>query len=132
MAAAPLMELSRPISGLSDVFAGLDQYLQQFEDGVEDAADAIAAALEGYAKTHHLWGNPYSEGYTPTGHTNQSTRATVFMRTREYAMIALSAGMDYDVFLELARKGKWAWLYPAVMDMSDEIGRIVAQKVRAQ
>lgn len=125
MAGAPLMELSRPISGLSDVFAGLDTYLEKFEAGVEEAADAIAAALESYAKTHHLW-------IPRTGHTTNSTRATVFMRTREYAMIALSAGMDYDVMLELARQGKWAWLYPAVMDMSTEIGRIVAQKVRAQ
>ena len=87
---------SSPITGLSDVFAGLDGYLEQFKDGVLEAAEVIATALQEYAKTHHLW--------TPrTGDTTRSTRGRVAMQTREYVLISLTAGMDYDVMLELAR-----------------------------
>lgn len=116
---------SSPITGLSEVFAGLDKVIGQYEDGVQEAAETIAAALEGYAKTHHLW-------QPRTGDTTRSTRCRIAMQTREYTLLALTAGMDYDVFLELARGGRWAWLYPAVMAMREEIVRITAARMAAR
>jgi hypothetical protein len=115
---------SSPISGMNEVFAGLDGYLEQFEDGVLEAAEVIATVLQEYAKTHHLW-------QPRTGDTTRSTRGRVAMQTREYVLISLTAGMDYDVMLELARNGKWAWLYPAVMALREEIVRIMGQRVEA-
>lgn len=109
---------------MNEVFAGLDGYLEQFEDGVLEAAEVIATVLQEYAKAHHLW-------QPRTGDTTRSTRGRVAMQTREYVLISLTAGMDYDVMLELARNGKWAWLYPAVMALREEIVRIMGQRVEA-
>lgn len=80
------------------------------------AMEEIAAILEGYAKTHHDW-------IPRTGDTDVSTRGFINEVTPKMISVALTAGMDYDVFLELAHEGKWAWLWPAVEENLDLIKR---------
>lgn len=114
------------LEGMASVLDHLDLYAEGMKANALIAAGEIAALLEGYAKSHHKWGNPYSKGYTPTGATDVSTKGTV-IDGGEIIDIYLSAGMDYDVFLELARSGKWAWLWPA---LTANAGRIKAILVR--
>jgi hypothetical protein len=89
----------------------LEKLQRWYADGIRKKAriamENISAILEGYAKTHHPW--------TPrTGATDASTVGTIDEVTERMIGVVLTAGMNYDVFLELAREGRWAWLWPAI------------------
>lgn len=86
------------------------------------AAQRIAARLEQHAKEHHKW-------QRDTGMTDATTRGEIAEATRDHILIALSAGMDYDVFLELAKEGKWAWLWPTMVEMEGEIMQILRKEL---
>lgn len=62
-----------------------------------------------------------------TSATQQSTVGGVSQVTSEFVMVALTAGMDYDVLLEKAREGRWAWLWPAVIANENEMKSILAR-----
>ena len=78
------------------------------------AMGEIAALLESYAKANHPWKDD-------TGATATSIRGFISEVTPITITATLSAGMEYDVFLELARDGKWAWLWPAIEANMDTI-----------
>ena len=107
------------IEGMAVVLNHLDVFADGLRDRAMSAAGEIATLLESYAKTHHKW-------MPKTGATDVSTTGTV-IDGGEVIDIYLSAGMDYDVFLELARSGKWAWLYPAIDANRDRILRILTK-----
>lgn len=100
--------------GFDEVYRNMDAWERQFRKKAEEAIDEIGHFLANYAKKNHQWGNPYSKGYIPTGATDLSTKGGLYESATDYVRGVLSAGMDYNVFLELAREGKWAWLWPAV------------------
>ncbi len=109
------------VQGLSSVLDHLDLYAEGMRANALIAAGEIAAVLEAYAKSHHPW--------TPrTGATDASTAGTV-IDGGEIIDIYLSAGMDYDVFLELAREGKWAWLWPALTANAGRIKTILTRRL---
>lgn len=114
--------MSVEIRGLSEVIGNLDRFQAAFYQRTVDAADEIARALETYAKNNHLWKDR-------SGFTTQSTRGEVAEAARDYVMVALSAGMDYDVFLELAREGKYAWLMPAMLECRPLMEQILARRL---
>lgn len=96
----------------------LDDLEREIHRRTVAAGDEIGHMLANYAKTHHPW--------TPrTGATDVSTQGGVYEQTREYVRVVLSAGMSYNVFLELARSGEWAWLYPTVQANQQNIMRIL-------
>ena len=101
------------LRGVEQVQKNLDVVAQQVYKRAMRAMEEMAALLENYAKTHHDW-------KPQTGATDVSTKATV-EAAGDFITIYLSAGMDYDVFLELAREGKWSWLFPAVEAYEDVI-----------
>jgi hypothetical protein len=105
------------LKGLDEVERNLEKW---YHDGIMRKAaqvmEEIAAILEGYAKTHHEW-------HPDTGATDVSTRGFIAEVTPKMITAVLSAGMSYDVFLELARDGKWAWLWPAIEENMDLIKR---------
>lgn len=108
------------LQGDKEVLANLDRWYSGKLLVLRRAMDNIGRILEGYAKSHHPW--------TPrTGHTDLSTRGKISAATQEYIETVISAGMDYDVYLELAREGKWAWLYPAVVANEDLIKSIITK-----
>ena len=96
------------LRGQEEVFRNLDKW---YTDGIFKKAatvmEEIAAILEGYAKANHPW-------EPQTGATDTSTRGFIAEVTPKVITAVLTAGMEYNVFLELAREGKWAWLWPAV------------------
>jgi hypothetical protein len=85
------------------------------------AMGEIASLLGSYARAHHPW--------TPqTGNTDTSTRAAIVKADETEIVVALTAGMDYDVFLELAREGRWSWLWPAMLDNQERILQILIKR----
>jgi hypothetical protein len=111
------------ITGLDAVFRNLDKWGDGLLDRAWLACQIIAARLEAYAKTHHAWRRD-------SGFTDGSTQGTP-ERLSEYVFdTILSAGMDYDIFLELARQGKWAWLWPAMDACKGDIVTILKRELR--
>lgn len=110
------------ITGLSVVQRRFDFYVNGLRDGAREAAEAIAELLANYAKTHHDW-------QPRTSNTDNSTKGTVVEVQDEVIRIVLSAGMDYDTFLEMSRAGKWAWLFPAVVECEPQIRQILISKL---
>jgi hypothetical protein len=103
------------LRGADEVQRNLQKW---YKDGIlaeaARAMEEIMAVLEGYAKTHHPW--------TPdTGATDVSTRGFIAAATPKIIIGILTAGMAYDVFLELAHDGKWSWLWPAIEANEDFI-----------
>lgn len=96
------------LRGQAEVERNLEKW---YRDGImrrcAEVMEEIAVILEDYAKTHHGW-------KPRTGATDVSTRGFISEVTPMMITAVLTAGMEYDVFLELARSGKWAWLWPAV------------------
>lgn len=111
-----------PLFGDDEVQKNIDRWYSGARKILATTMDEIGAILEGYAKTHHPW--------TPrTGHTDQSTRGGIGEATENYITTYITAGMDYDVFLELAREGKWSWLYPAVEANSELIKKKLEEAI---
>jgi len=112
------------IQGLEQALRKLDVYAAGLKSGANLAAHEIALMLEGYAKSHHLW-------TVHTGNTTNSIRGTVAEASDEIIRVVLSAGMDYDVYLELAHEGKWAWLWPAIVACKETIRTILKKRLGA-
>ena len=108
------------VRGIDVVQRNIDLWWQGKRRKLATAMEEIAAILENYAKSHHEW-------KPETGATDVSTVGQISRVLPEMIEVTLSAGMEYDVFLELAREGKWAWLWPAVEANTDEIRRILKE-----
>jgi hypothetical protein len=102
--------------GFDELFANIEAEKRRLAEAKRRAAEEIAAYLETYAKGHHRWGNPYSEGYTPTGMLEASIHGDVVEVTEQLITICLHADMPYAAPLELATMfhGKYTWMRPAV------------------
>ena len=91
----------------SVVIDGLELYVEGLKKNIEWAADVIAEKLTYYTRNTHPW-------VDDTWRTRQTTEATVVKDSDDLTLIILHSGMSYDVFLELAHDGKWAYLLPAI------------------
>lgn len=112
------------VGGEDTVLRNLGLLEDRFAMAVVKAGHEIGHLLANYAKTHHPW--------TPrTGNTDQSTSGDVVEITREYVLVALSAGMSYDVFLELAKQGRWAWLWPTIVACEADIKQSLQMNMQA-
>lgn len=78
--------------------------------GLEKAMELIAY----YARTEHLYTRR-------TGLTEQTTEGGLYEATAAKVVGIVSAQMSYDQFLEAAREGRWAFLWPALMEHQDEV-----------
>ena len=104
---------------LNLVMRNLSVAVQGLQQAAHDAAVEIAEILQAYAKSHHVW-RPV------TGQTDMTTSAQIVEETEQHILIALSAETPWAAFLELARQGRFAWLWPAVeanRDLALEIFR---------
>lgn len=109
------------VQGVGDVQRHLEAYAEGLKSNALLAASEIAAVLKSYAIANHPW-------QVRTGDTNRTTQGTV-IDAGSIIDIYVSAGMDYDVFLELSRNGKWAWLWPAIQANVDRIKRILESRL---
>ena len=99
-----------------DVIRNLEAWYGDIIRRAHQAMEEITAILEDYAKSHHKW-------KPDTGATDVSTRGFIAEVTPAVITAVLTAGMEYDIFLELAREGKWSWLWPAIEANKDVIER---------
>jgi hypothetical protein len=93
-------------SDLNAVLRNLNAFVIEMTDAGREAAEEIGELLVGYAKTHHLW-------QPQTGQTELTTQA-VIEEVNGMIEVALTTETDYSTFLELARNGRFAWLWPAM------------------
>ena len=102
---------------------GLAEITHRIQQNAETAMAEVMAALEGWAKSEH--------SYTDrTGNTTTSIKGEVAEVSALLVRGVLSAGMDYDVFLELARDGRWAFLWPVIERHRDDILAIIEARMK--
>jgi hypothetical protein len=107
------------------VLASLAAYQERMMLRAQMAMQEVMTALEGWAKSEH--------SYTDrTGNTTNSIKGQIAEVSAEIVRGVLSAGMDYDVFLELAHEGKWAFLWPTVMNHRDDILAIIERRMNGE
>lgn len=112
------------VSGVEACIDGLEAAVEGMQRQAESAAKAIAELLQEYARANHPWQNR-------SGKTEETTLGIVAEVSEELVLISLSAGMDYDVFLETARQGRWSWLWPAIDANREEIMRILRRHLQS-
>lgn len=110
------------VTGVDVVLHGLDAWAKGTRAAAVKAAHQIAELLEGYAKENHPWKDE-------SGDTRASIKGQVWDEAEETILITLSAGMEYDVLLELAKSGKWAWLYPTLIANQEKIRYILKKEM---
>lgn len=106
------------VSGLREVRRNIELLYAGERKAIVDAFKEIASLLSDWAKTHHEW-------MPRTGNTDASTRAEIVKAGVDEMVLELSAGMEYDQFLELAHSGRWAWLWPAMTANQERIFAIL-------
>jgi len=132
------------LQGEAEVMRNLERWYSGAQAGAARAMQNIAVLLENYAKAHHGttpraagWVYPHGKDagtrrWRPAGigwgdvtsATQQQTRGFVSRVTQNEIEVVLTAGTEYAPKLELARNGRWAWLWPAV---EANRGRMVAE-----
>lgn len=108
-------------SDLNTVLRNLNAVVVEMSDAGREAAQEIAALLEDYAKANHPW-------QSDTGRTQMTTEGIV-EEVNGVIEVMLTTGTDYSYFLELARGGKFAWLFQAMDSNRDNITHILREKL---
>ncbi len=83
----------------------------------------VMAALEGWAKSEHAYRDR-------TTNNTSSIKGEVAEVSAEIVRGVLSAGMEYSIWLELARDGKWAFLWPVIERHKDDILGIIQNRMK--
>lgn len=95
-------------NGLNNVLQNLDTVTDKMEASAKAAMETVTDALENWAKTEHTYTDR-------TSNLTNSIRGFVGEAMQQGVLTGyLTAGMEYGVFLELARSGKWAFLWPVI------------------
>ena len=84
--------------------------------GLEKAMELIAY----YARNEHKYTRR-------TGRTEQTTEGGIYEATAAKVVGIVSAAMSYDEFLEAAREGRWAFLWPAMLQHKEEVLALIVQ-----
>ncbi len=106
------------VSGVEACTDGLEAAVEGLQRQAESAAKEIAELIQEYAKQNHPWQNR-------TGQTQATTKAFIAESSEQLVLIALTTETDYSIFLELAKSGKWSWLWPAIEANTEQILRIL-------
>ncbi len=109
-------------TGLEEVLDRLDAWEARVQARAHSTAEAIGDLLVEYARTHHLW-------QSRTGATDATTQAEVLLRG-DLVEVVLTVGTDYARFLELARFGRWAWLWEAVSQNEGTIRSLLVDQLQ--
>lgn len=109
-------------TGLEEVLESLESWEEAIRGAVKRVSESIADLVQEYARTHHIW-------QSATGDTDDSTTATVTLQEDVFEIV-LTAGTDYARFLELARAGRWAWLWEAISANEEAIRSLLVSQLR--
>lgn len=111
------------VHGVEEINRNLSRLESEMLRAAGDAADEIAQYLETYSKQNA----PFKDR---TGNLRGSIDGSWEQVGKDLFRVILSAGMDYAVFVELCRDGRYAFLWPAVNESLDEIKSIWARHLR--
>jgi hypothetical protein len=110
------------VTGDQQVLANLEKWAEERQAAAVEAMEIVMEALANWAKTEH--------SYTDrTSATTTSISGKVAEASKEIVRGVLSAGMEYDVFLELARNGKWAFLWPTIVRHEQDIIQLLKTRL---
>lgn len=93
-------------SGVNGVIARLEAWRRSRSTKADQAGAAIAAMLEKYAKENRPW-------HDRTGNARKGLWGSHEVMATEIS-VKLGHGVDYGIYLELARAGKYAILLPTM------------------
>ena len=109
-------------AGIAAVLAAFDAYTNGLEKRVEICIQTVVGALEGWAKSEH--------SYTDrTSNLTNSIKGIVGEVSATGGVGYLTATMEYAVFVELARDGKWAFLWPVIEGHREDIMKIIESQL---
>ena len=112
-----------PVTGMEEAQRKLVEVALLLQERAKVAVEEVMAALEGWAKSEHLYTDR-------TANTTVSIKGQVAEASALLVRGVLSAGMDYDVYLELARDGKWAFLWPTIEKHKDDIRKMIESRMK--
>ena len=102
------------------VMAAFDGFTKGLNSRMELCIQTVVAALEGWAKSEHRYTDR-------TTNLTNSIKGIVGEVSAKSATGYLTATMEYAVFVELARDGKWAFLWPVIERHKADILKIIEQ-----
>lgn len=97
----------------NDLVGGLDQFNSRAEAAMAMYVDTAALTLQSYMRDNAPWTDR-------TGHARQRLTATASKVSKGY-QIALTQGVDYGVFLELAHEKRFAIIQPTITAKGPEV-----------
>ena len=97
---------------------GFIAWCNDVELAQREMLNVLCEKLKEWAVEEHAWkpDRPHTEG---------TIDAFVVEVTSERMVVRLQADMDAGLWLELARGGKWAWLWPVIVNHEAEIQAII-------
>jgi hypothetical protein len=100
------------------VITNLIQVSDKIASYMETRMVLLATALQFWAETEHLWlpDRPHTEG-TITAFVSEVTPLLITIRVQ--------VDQDAGLWLELARSGRYAWLWPMFFNHQHDIARIL-------
>lgn len=110
--------MSVKITGVAEVNANLQKAVEKMRQAAETAMQEVAELLQEYARANHPWQNQ-------SGQTEATTQAGITELSADLIRVTLSTETDYSKFLELARDGTWAWLWPMLVACEEAIKAIL-------
>lgn len=109
-------------NGAAQILANLAAFEKVMQARAEAAMQEVGAALERWAKEEHAFTNR-------TGELEASIEGFLAASGPSLISTVLKADTPYAHFVELARSGRWAYLWPVIERHQDEILEIIARKM---
>ena len=102
------------MSGLPGVLGNLNKWAVEKKVGLEGLGRVGATNMQNYARKNRLWKDQ-------TGDARRELHGGSFWQNPFMLIIFMAHGVEYGIFLELAKDGKYAILEPTVNKYSKEI-----------
>ena len=102
------------MSGLPGVLGNLNKWAVEKKVGLEGLGRVGATNMTNYARKNKRWQDR-------TGNARAGLHGSSFWQNPFMLIIFMAHGVEYGIFLELAKDGKYAILEPTVNKYSKEI-----------
>jgi hypothetical protein len=102
------------VKGLARVTANLARYEARVLDAGEIGMAAMMERLADWMRAEHSWQNRRP-------HTESTIEGFVESVTPTHITGRVQADIDAAMWLELARGGKWSWMWPVIVEHQDEM-----------
>lgn len=104
------------LKGLDNVIVNLNNVTDKFKKALYLDSNNISKNMESWAKSNANWTDR-------TGHARQFLRATVTWESSDKLLIALSHHVEYGMWLELCREGRYAILEKTITEYAPQFAK---------